>query len=126
MKAIDLTLTYCKNAYDYLDDIVTVTKGYQEIHRDTLKIVLQKPNEKSSDISLDKQKFACKQAKWQGYTLGNEGTKPLIRKTEALEEFTLPKTFNRLKSFNTPSYCVKSKSSSAQTNAAMRHSQHHR
>ena len=34
-KAIDLTIINCKNSYAYLDDILIITKGSIDVHRDT-------------------------------------------------------------------------------------------
>ena len=57
-KAVDLTLTICNNTNAYLDDILIVTKGTLETHRQKLQTVLRKRNEKNLAISLDKCKFA--------------------------------------------------------------------
>ena len=61
--------------------------------------MLRKLNEENLAISLDKCKFACKQVEWLGYTINSEGTKPLIKKTEAIEKLSPPKTFKQLTSF---------------------------
>ena len=98
-KAVDLTLTICNNTNAYLDDILIVTKGTLETHRQKLQTVLRKRNEINLAISLDKCKFACKQVEWLGYTINSEGTKPLIKKTEAIEKLSPPNTFKQLKSF---------------------------
>ena len=97
-KAVELTLTNCNNTYAYLDDILIVTKGTIETHRQKLQKVLTKLEENLA-ISLDKCKFACKQIEWLGFTINSEGTKPLMKKTEAIEKLSPSKTFNQLKSF---------------------------
>ena len=87
-RAIDLTLTNCS----YLDDILIVTKGSFDIHKQKLDIhkqkqmILKKLDAENLAISLDKYKLACKQVEWLGYTKNSEGTKPLIRKTEAVKQ----------------------------------------
>ena len=53
-KAIDLTLTNCKNAYSYLDAIPIVTKGNKELHQQKLKAVLDKLDEENLAIYLEK------------------------------------------------------------------------
>ena len=73
---MDLTLTNCNNTYAYLDDILIVTKGTIETHRQKLKTVLKKFDEENLAISVDKCKFACKQVEWLGFTINSEGTKP--------------------------------------------------
>ena len=49
-KAIDLILTNCTNTYAYLDDILIVTKGLVESHRQNLQTVLTKLDEKTGDF----------------------------------------------------------------------------
>ena len=98
-KALDLILTNCKNTYAYLDDIPIVTKGTIETHRQKLQTVLTKLDEEDLTISLEKCKFACKQVEWLGFTINSEETKPLIKKTEAIEKLSPPKTLKQLKNF---------------------------
>ena len=97
-KAVDLTLFNCSNTYAYLDDILIVTKGTIETHRQKLQTVLTKLDEENLAIFLDKCKFACKQVEWLGSNINSEGTKPLTKKTEAIEKILPPKTFKQLKS----------------------------
>ena len=85
-KAIDLILTNCTNTYAYLDDILIVTKGSLDVHKQKLQSVLKKLDEENLAISLDKCKFACKQVEWLGFTVNSEGKKALVRKTEAIEK----------------------------------------
>ena len=98
-KAVDLTLTNCTNTYAYLDDILVVTKGNKELHQQKLKAVLDKLDEENLAISLEKCKFAYKEIEWLGFNINSEGTTPLIKKTEAIEKLSAPKTFKQLKSF---------------------------
>ena len=98
-KAVDLTLTNCTNTYAYLDDILVVTKGNKELHQQKLKAVLDKLDAENLAISLENCKFACKQIEWLGFKINSEGTAPLIKKTEAIEKLSPPKTFKQLKSF---------------------------
>ena len=95
-KAIDLTLTNCKNTYAYLDDILIITEGSVEKHMETLEKVLRRLDEENFAISLDKCKFACKQIEWLGFHIDCEGTTPLSRKTDAIEKL-LPKRLINLK-----------------------------
>ena len=98
-KAVDLTLTNCNNTFAYLDDILIVTKGTIETRRQKLQTVLRKLDEENLAISLEKCKFACEQVEWLGFNINSEGTKPLVKKTEAIERLLPPKTFKQLKSF---------------------------
>ena len=85
--------------YTYLDDILTVTKGSFGLHNQKLQAVLTKLDEGNLAISLNKCKFACKQVEWSGYTINGEGTKPLMKKKDAIEKLSPPKTFKHLKIF---------------------------
>ena len=76
-KAIDLTLTNFTNTYADLDDILIVTKGSVELHRQKLQAVLSKLDKENLAISLDNSNFACKQVEWLGFNINSEGTKPL-------------------------------------------------
>ena len=56
-------------------------------------------DEENLAISLDKCNFTCKQIEWLGFSVNSEGTKPLVKKTEAIEKLSPQKTFKQLKSF---------------------------
>ena len=71
-KAFDLTLTYCKNIYAYLDDLLIVMRRSIELHRQKLQAVLTKLNEENLVILLDKCKFACNKAESLGYAINSE------------------------------------------------------
>ena len=79
-KAIELTLTNCSNSYTYLDDILIVTKGSIDTHKQQPQTILEGLDGENLAISLDKCKCACIQVEWLGYTVNSEGTTPLIRK----------------------------------------------
>ena len=85
-KAVDLTLTNCNNTYAYLDDILIVTKGTIETHRQKIQTALTKLDKENLAIFLDKRKFTCKQIEWLGFDINSEATKPLTKKTEAIEK----------------------------------------
>ena len=70
-----------------------------DVHKQKLQSVLKKLGEENLAISLDKCKFACKQVEWLGFTVNSEGTKPVVRKTAAIEKLLPTKTFEQLKSF---------------------------
>ena len=66
-KAIDLKLINCKNTYKCLDDILIITKGSVEKHKETLENVFHRLDEGNFATSLDKCMAACKQIKWLGF-----------------------------------------------------------
>ena len=65
-KAIHLTLTNCLNTYAYLVDILSVTKGSIDTHKQKLQMILEKLDAENLAISLDKCKFAFRQAEALG------------------------------------------------------------
>ena len=67
-EAIDLTLTNCSNTNAYLDDTLIVTKGSLDLHKQKLKMILEKLDAESLAISLYACKFACRQVEGLGYT----------------------------------------------------------
>ena len=110
-KAIDLTLTNCTNTYAYLADILIMTKGSLDVHKQKMQPVLKKLDEENLAISLDKCKFACKQVECLVFTVNSEGTKPLIRKTEAIGKLSTTNfsTTKKLNGFHTSSHTIYTK-----------------
>ena len=92
-KALDLTLTNCKNTYAYLDYILIITKGLVEKPKDTLEKFIHKLDEENLAISLDNCKCACKQIKWLGFHIDSKGTTTSSTKTDAIEKLSPSKTF---------------------------------
>ena len=95
-RAVDLTLTNCINTYAYLDDILIVTEGTIETHRQKLQTMLTKLDEENLAISLDKCKFACKQIEWLVSTSAVKEPNHLQRKLKRLNNYHLPKLSNNL------------------------------
>ena len=98
-KAIDLTLTNCKNTFVFLDDIRVVTKGKKADHQLALKTVPDKLTEENVATSVPNCNFSCKQVEWLVFTVNAEGTRRLIKKTYGIENLKHPKTYKLLKSF---------------------------
>ena len=73
----------------------------QQMPRDLTNsdVFYQKLDEEKLAISLDKCKFSCKQVEWLGFSVNSEGTKPLVKKTEAIEKLSPPKIFEQQKFF---------------------------
>ena len=77
----------------FLDDILIVTKRKKADHQLALKTALNRLNEENLAISGT---FACKKVEWLGFTVSAEGTRPLIKNTEALENLSAPKTLQSI------------------------------
>ena len=63
-----------------------------DIHKQKLQMILEKLDGENLVTTLDKCEFACRQVKWLAYTRNSEGTKRVIRKTEANEKLSPLKT----------------------------------
>ena len=78
------------------------TDGYERIYRiapTEAKSRFGKVRRKNLAISLENCKFACKQIEWLGFNITSGGTTQLIKKIEAIEKLSAPKTFKQLKNF---------------------------
>ena len=93
-----------------------------ETHRGNLQTVLTKHDEENLAIFLDKYKFVCKQVEWLGFNINSEGTKPLIKQTEAIKKLSLvKKTYKQLKTFmGSIHHLINYKPNIAQTAADLR------
>ena len=60
------------NVFCHLDDIIVVTKNYEE-HLKRLETVLEKTNKEKLTISLEKWKFGCTELKYLGLVLNEKG-----------------------------------------------------
>ena len=76
-KVIDLRRTNRTITYAYLDDILIITKGPIEKHRETLEKVPRSLDEENFAISMEKCKFAFNQIEWLGFLIDCEETNPL-------------------------------------------------
>ena len=56
-RAIDLILTNCSNTYAYRNDILIVTEGSFDIHKQKLQTILEEQDAENLAISLDNFKF---------------------------------------------------------------------
>ena len=98
-KAIDKTLYNLKNTFSFLDDIIIVTGGVIENHKKHLFNCLDRLNNKTLAINLDKCHFAKSKITWLGHEITEKRLKPVISKTQAIINLKPPTTQKQLKSF---------------------------
>ena len=60
------------NVFCYLDDIIVVTKNFEE-HLKYLETVLDKINKAKLTISLEKCEFGCLEVKYLGFVVNEKG-----------------------------------------------------
>ena len=82
-KAIDITTANLTNTFSFLDDIIIVTKGRIQNHKEKLFKCLDKLEEEKLAINLEKCHFAKTQISWLGYEINKNGIKPIVSKTQA-------------------------------------------
>ena len=98
-KAIDSTLKGLRDTYSLLDDIIIVSGGGIKTHKEKVFKCLQKLDKENLSISLEKCHFAKNKIKWLGFEINQNGIKPLVSKTEAIQNLKAPNTCKQLKSF---------------------------
>ena len=98
-KAIDITLANLTNTFSFLDDLIIVTKGGIQNHKEKLLKCLDKLEEEKLAINLEKCHFAKTKISWLGYEINKNGIKPIVSKTQAILNLQQPTTQKQLKSF---------------------------
>ena len=98
-KAIDKTLYNLTNIFSFLDDIIIVTGGGLQNHKEKLFKCLDRLNEENLAIDLNKCHFAKNKITWLGYEIDQKGIKPIVSKTQAILNLKPPTSNKQLKSF---------------------------
>ena len=98
-KAIDKTLYNLTNTFSFLDDIIIVTGGGLQNHKEKLFKCLDRLNEENLAINLNKCHFAKNKITWLGYEIDQKGIKPIVSKTQAILNLKPPTSNKQLKSF---------------------------
>ena len=91
---VGLTTTYC-----FLDNIIVVSKGRNELHIKYVYKCLRKFDADNLRMNLSNCPFAKHQINWLGFTFSKNGVKPIESKTAAIAEIKAPKTLKQLRSF---------------------------
>ena len=90
-----ITLDLKPNVFCYLDDIIIVTKNFEE-HLKTLETVLEKINEAGLTINLEKSEFGCSKVKYLGFVGNEKGLLMDEDKIKPILEFPTPKNVKQL------------------------------
>ena len=98
-KAIDKTLYNLTNTFSFLDDIIIVTIGGLQNHKEKLFKCLDRLNAENLAINLNKCHFAKNKITWLGYEIDQKGIKPIVSKTQAIQNLKPPTSNKQLKSF---------------------------
>ena len=97
-KTIDKTLENIPNKFNFLDDILIITKGTIADHVSDIKLILKRLDEENLAIKLEKCKFAKQNITWLGYNITQSGISPNDKKTDSIKSLEPPKTLKQLRS----------------------------
>ena len=98
-KAIDNTLKSFKDTYGFLDDIIIVSGGGIKCHKEKVFKCLQNLDRENLSLNLEKCNFAKNEIDWLGFAINQNGIKPLVSKTEAIQNLKAPNICKQLNSF---------------------------
>ena len=98
-KAMDYTLIGLENTYYFLDDILIVSKGFLNEHKNYVMKCLQRLDDENLKINLPICHFGKLEIDWLGYHISQLGISPLESKTAAILALEAPKTLKKLRSF---------------------------
>ena len=83
------------NVFCYLDDISIVTKNFEE-HLKYIDTVLEKINEATLTISLEKCEFEYSEVKYLGFVVNEKGLQIAEDKIKPILEFPTPKNVQKI------------------------------
>ena len=97
--AMDYTLIGLKNTYYFLDDILIVSKGSEEEHKEYVRNCFKRLDEENLRIKLPKCLFSKLENDSLGYRFSQLGISNLESKTLAILTLEAPKTLKKLQPF---------------------------
>ena len=99
-KTLDKTLENINNKFNFLDNILIITKGSPYDHELDAYIVLSRLDKENLAIKLEKCEFAKSSITWLGYKITQSGiSSPTIKKSDSILNLKPPSTLKQLRSF---------------------------
>lgn len=95
---IDTVLRGLDFCYAYLDDILIASENETE-HVEHLRQLFERLDQYGIMVNPTKCVFAKSELKFLGYSVSEQGTKPLQEKVQAIREFPKPKQIKQLRRF---------------------------
>ena len=86
-KTLDKTLENIDNKFNFLDDILIITKGPPNDHDLNIDRVLSRLDEENLAIKLESCEFAKRTITWLGYKITQLGILPTEKKTDSILNF---------------------------------------
>ena len=97
-KTLDKTLENIDNKFNFLDDILIITKGSPHDHESDIYKVLSRLDKENLAIKLGKCEFAKSSITWLGYKITQSGISPTVNKTDSILNLKPPNTLKQLRS----------------------------
>ena len=96
-KTIDVTLQNCHNKFEFLDDILVITKGNISDHEKEIDKILYQLDKENLAIKLQKCEFSNKKITWLGFQITPTGIIPTKKKCDSINKLEIPKTLKTTK-----------------------------
>ena len=96
-KTLDKTLENIDNKFNFLDDILIITKGSPNDHELDIYRVLSRLDKENLAIKLEKCEFAKPSITWLGYKITQSGLSPTVKKTDSILNLKPPNTLKQLR-----------------------------
>ena len=93
-KILDRTLENIHNKFNFLDDIIIITKGSLDDHEADIDKVLLRLKKENLAIKIEKCEFTHPHITWRGYKITRSGITPTAKKTDSILNLKPPKTLN--------------------------------
>ena len=106
LKVIDNLLKEFPQSNAFMDDILIASKGTKVEHIALVEKIFKKLDASNISLKLRKSEIAKTECEWLGYRIGESGIKPLVRKTQAVEDLKTPKSPKQLKSLMGSLHCL--------------------
>ena len=97
-KSLDKTRENIHNKYNFLDDILIITKGTLNDHESDIDTVLSRLDKENLAIKLENCEFAKPTITWLRYKITQTGITPTVKKTDSILNLKSPNTLKQLRS----------------------------
>ena len=81
---MDLTLANINSVFEYIDDILIVTKGTKQEHVNKVKEVMRVHDDANLQLKAGKCIIAQECKEWLGYKLSRTGISPINTKSQGI------------------------------------------
>ena len=95
---VDSILKEVPNCYVYLDDILVYNANERD-HLETLNTIFKKLEEAGLSVNLSKCEFGKPSLNYLGFTIDQEGLRPIEKKVDAIQNFPPPTKQKQLLGF---------------------------